>query len=185
MFKAEGTELTENFKKLLASPTIASKRWITEQYDSMVRTNTIAGPEASDAAVVRIKDPKTGIVKRALALATDGNGRWCQLNPRVGAMHAVAEAARKERARKQEKQKTAKHVYTEEDLKHPNILTPEDREQIEAKRTECAQKNNCSPAQNPPATLDANSPATGTPSDSETSLGEVARQLRKQKELQE
>jgi phosphoribosylformylglycinamidine synthase len=43
---------------------------------------------------VRIKDPKTGVVKRALALSTDGNGRWCQLNPRVGAMHAVAEAAR-------------------------------------------------------------------------------------------
>src|SRR6202035_5844695 len=43
---------------------------------------------------VRIKDPKTGVVKRALELSTDGNGRWCQLNPRVGAMHAVAEAAR-------------------------------------------------------------------------------------------
>jgi phosphoribosylformylglycinamidine synthase subunit PurL len=88
-FAADGTDLTENFKKLLAAPTIASKRWITEQYDSMVRTNTLAGPEASDAAVVRIKE-----TKRALALATDGNGRWCQLNPRVGAMHAVAEAAR-------------------------------------------------------------------------------------------
>jgi phosphoribosylformylglycinamidine synthase len=59
-----------------------------------VRTNTLAGPGASDAAVVRIKDPKTGAVKRALALSTDGNGRWCYLNPRVGAMHAVAEAAR-------------------------------------------------------------------------------------------
>jgi phosphoribosylformylglycinamidine synthase subunit PurL len=55
----------------------------------MVRTNTLAGPEASDAAVVRIKE-----TKRALALATDGNGRWCQLNPKMGAMHAVAEAAR-------------------------------------------------------------------------------------------
>ena len=93
-FAPEGTELTENFKKLLASPAIASKRWITEQYDISVRTNTIAGPGASDAAVVRIKDPETGAVKRALALSTDGNGRWCQLNPRVGAMHAVAEAAR-------------------------------------------------------------------------------------------
>jgi LysM repeat protein len=97
---------------------------------------------------------------------------------------SVAEAARQERARKQEKQKTAKHVYTEEDLKHPNILTPEDRAQIEAKRTECAQKDNCSPAQNPPAPLDANSPAPGTSLGPETSLGEVARQLRKQKELQ-
>src|SRR5271154_284489 len=94
VFKAGTTNFTDNFKKLLASPAIASKRWITEQYDTMVRTNTLAGPGASDAAVVRIKDPQTNIVKRALALSTDGNGRWCQLNPRVGAMHAVAEAAR-------------------------------------------------------------------------------------------
>jgi phosphoribosylformylglycinamidine synthase II len=93
-FSAEGTNLTENFAKLLASPAIASKRWITEQYDTSVRTNTLAGPGASDAAVIRIKDPETGVVKRALALSTDGNGRWCQLNPRIGAMHAVAEAAR-------------------------------------------------------------------------------------------
>jgi phosphoribosylformylglycinamidine synthase II len=88
-FAAEGTDLTANFTKLLASPTIASKHWITEQYDTMVRTNTIAGPGACDAAVVRIKG-----TKRALALATDGNGRWCHLNPKVGAMHAVAESAR-------------------------------------------------------------------------------------------
>jgi phosphoribosylformylglycinamidine synthase len=93
-FSGQGTSLTNNFSKLLASPAIASKRWITEQYDTSVRTNTLAGPGASDAAVIRIKDPETGIVKRALALATDGNGRWCQLNPRLGAMHAVAEAAR-------------------------------------------------------------------------------------------
>src|SRR5438477_5661984 len=93
-FAPEGTNLTANFVKLLASPAIASKRWITEQYDTSVRTNTLAGSGASDAAVVRIKDPKTGAVKRALALSTDGNGRWCQLNPRMGAMHAVAEAAR-------------------------------------------------------------------------------------------
>jgi phosphoribosylformylglycinamidine synthase subunit PurL len=93
-FTPEGTNLTANFAKLLASPAIASKHRITEQYDTSVRTNTLAGPGASDAAVVRIKDPHTNEVKRALALATDGNGRWCQLNPRVGAMHAVAEAAR-------------------------------------------------------------------------------------------
>jgi phosphoribosylformylglycinamidine synthase len=93
-FAPEGTNLTPNLVKLLASPAIASKRWITEQYDTSVRTNTLAGPGASDAAVVRIKDPETGVVKRALALSTDGNGRWCQLNPRLGAMHAVAEAAR-------------------------------------------------------------------------------------------
>ena len=88
-FAPEGTDMTANFAKLLATPTIASKQWVTEQYDSMVRTNTLAGPGASDAAVVRIKE-----TKQALALATDGNGRWCQLNPKVGAMHAVAEAAR-------------------------------------------------------------------------------------------
>jgi len=88
-FAAEGADLTVNFVKLLGSPAIASKRWITEQYDSMVRTNTLAGPGASDAAVVRIKE-----TRRALALATDGNGRWCYLNPKVGAMHAAAEAAR-------------------------------------------------------------------------------------------
>jgi phosphoribosylformylglycinamidine synthase subunit PurL len=93
-FAPDGTNLTANFRKLLASPAITSKRWITEQYDTSVRTNTLAGPGASDAAVVRIKDPQSGIVKRALALATDGHGRWCQLHPRVGAMHAVAEAAR-------------------------------------------------------------------------------------------
>jgi phosphoribosylformylglycinamidine synthase II len=93
-FALAGTNLAQNFAKLLASPAIASKRWITEQYDSSVRTNTLAGPGASDAAVVRIKDPRTNAVKRALALSTDGNGRWCQLNSRLGAMHAVAEAAR-------------------------------------------------------------------------------------------
>jgi phosphoribosylformylglycinamidine (FGAM) synthase-like enzyme len=94
VFRPEHTDLTANLEKLLASPTIASKRWITEQYDSMVRTNTLAGPGASDAAVVRIKESEKNGVLRALALSTDGNGRWCQLNPKVGAMHAVAEAAR-------------------------------------------------------------------------------------------
>src|SRR5690242_887865 len=88
-FSAQGMDLTENFRRLLASPTIASKRWITEQYDSMVRTNTRVGPGAGDAAVLRLKESK-----RALAIKTDGNGRWSFLNPRVGAMHAVAEAAR-------------------------------------------------------------------------------------------
>src|SRR5690348_5587266 len=93
-FAPEGTSLTENFKKLLASPTIGSKRWITDQYDTSVRTNTLAGPGASDAAVVRIKESEKNGMMKALALSTDGNGRWCQLNPKVGAMHAVAEAAR-------------------------------------------------------------------------------------------
>jgi phosphoribosylformylglycinamidine synthase II len=86
---AAGTDLSENFRCLLGSPTIASKHWITEQYDSMVQTNTTFGPGAGDAAVLRLKESK-----RALALATDGNGRWGFLSPRLGAMHAVAEAAR-------------------------------------------------------------------------------------------
>jgi phosphoribosylformylglycinamidine synthase subunit PurL len=88
-FAPEGADLTGNFRQLLASPTIASKYWITEQYDSMVRTNTRVGPGSGDAAVLRLKE-----TKRALALATDGNGRWSFLAPRLGAMHAVAESAR-------------------------------------------------------------------------------------------
>jgi len=83
------SDLTANFHKLLAAPAIASKRWIFQQYDHMVRTNTLAIPGAADAAVVRLKG-----TQRALALASDGNGRWCSLDPRSGAMHAVAEAAR-------------------------------------------------------------------------------------------
>jgi phosphoribosylformylglycinamidine synthase len=84
-----GADLTANFRRLLAAPAIASKRWIFEQYDHMVRTNTTVFPGAADAAVVRLKD-----TCRALALSTDGKGRWCALDPRLGAMHAVAEAAR-------------------------------------------------------------------------------------------
>jgi phosphoribosylformylglycinamidine synthase subunit PurL len=82
-------DLTENFRRLLAAPAIASKRWIWEQYDYMVRTNTLEPPGASDAAVVRVKG-----TRRALALSTDGNGRWCRLDPFAGAQLAVAEAAR-------------------------------------------------------------------------------------------
>jgi phosphoribosylformylglycinamidine synthase subunit PurL len=88
-FLPAGADLTPNLCRLLASPTIGSKDWITEQYDSMVRTNTRVGPGFGDAAVLRLKESK-----RALAIKTDGNGRWCYLSPRVGAMHAVAEAAR-------------------------------------------------------------------------------------------
>jgi len=88
-FLPADADLTPNFGRLLGSPTIASKDWITQQYDSMVRTNTRVGPGSGDAAVLRLKESK-----RALAIKTDGNGRWCYLAPRVGAMHAVAEAAR-------------------------------------------------------------------------------------------
>jgi phosphoribosylformylglycinamidine synthase len=73
---------------LLASPTIASKKWIYRQYDHMVRTNTI-NPPGLGAGVVRIKG-----TDRALAMSVDGNGRYCYLDPYRGAMLAVAEAAR-------------------------------------------------------------------------------------------
>ncbi len=76
-------------KQLLASPNICSKRWIWQQYDHMVQTNTVEGPGGGDAGVIRIKGSQRG-----LAMALDGNGRWCYLDPRLGAMHAVAEAAR-------------------------------------------------------------------------------------------
>jgi phosphoribosylformylglycinamidine synthase subunit PurL len=78
----------ESFMRLLASPTIASKRWVYRQYDTMVRTNTLV-LAGMGAGVVRVKG-----TSRALALSVDGNGRYCYLDPRRGAMLAVAEAAR-------------------------------------------------------------------------------------------
>ena len=85
----EGRDLTDDLKKLLASPNINGKRWIWHQYDHMVQTNTVEAPGSGDAGVIRIKGSRRG-----LAMALDGNGRWCYLDPRLGAMHAVAEAAR-------------------------------------------------------------------------------------------
>ena len=82
------SDLTGDLKQLLASPNICSKRWVFEQYDSMVQTNTVEGP-GGEAGVIRIKG-----TQRALAMALDGNGRWCYLDPKLGAMHAVAESAR-------------------------------------------------------------------------------------------
>ena len=82
-------DLTGVLKRLLASQNICSKRWIHEQYDTMVQTNTVQGP-GGDGGVMRIKN-----TQRGLAMSLDGNGRWCYLNPKLGAMHAVAEAARK------------------------------------------------------------------------------------------
>ena len=73
---------------LLGSPAIGSKRWVYRQYDHMVRTNTINAP-GMGAGVVRIKE-----TSRALAMSVDGNGRYSYLDPRHGAMLAVAEAAR-------------------------------------------------------------------------------------------
>ncbi len=82
-------EYGEVVLKLLQSPNIASKRWIFEQYDTSVRTNTVAGPGPTDAAVVRLKG-----TKKALSMKTDCNGRYVYLNPRKGGQIAVAEAAR-------------------------------------------------------------------------------------------
>ncbi|KYD26672.1 phosphoribosylformylglycinamidine synthase subunit PurL [Geobacillus stearothermophilus] len=73
---------------LLAQPTIASKEWVYDQYDYMVRTNTVVAP-GSDAAVVRIRG-----TNKALALSTDCNSRYLYLDPEVGGKIAVAEAAR-------------------------------------------------------------------------------------------
>ena len=74
--------------RLLSSPELADKRWVWRQYDHQVLTNTVIGP-GSDAAVLRVKGNGKGI-----ALTTDGNGVYCYLNPRVGGIIAVAEAAR-------------------------------------------------------------------------------------------
>ena len=74
--------------KLLASPNIASKEWAYRQYDHHVMTNTVVEP-GGDAAVLRIKGTRKGI-----ALTTDGNGRYCYLDPYQGGMIAVAEACR-------------------------------------------------------------------------------------------
>jgi phosphoribosylformylglycinamidine synthase len=129
-------DYTADLKKLLASANICDKRWVFEQYDSMVQTNTVQGP-GGEAGVMRIKesgntaqeseghgvlDALTNLVaestpqgeaaveaspipvpsslppakpQRGLAMALAGNGRWCYLDPKLGAMHAVAEAARK------------------------------------------------------------------------------------------
>ena len=84
----EAGDLEDVLVKLLRSPNIASKRWVYEQYDSMVRTNNIVLAGA-DAAIVFIKD-----TNKALSLKTDCNGRYVYLNPRLGGMIAVAEAAR-------------------------------------------------------------------------------------------
>jgi phosphoribosylformylglycinamidine (FGAM) synthase-like enzyme len=119
-------DYTADLKKLLASANICDKRWVFEQYDSMVQTNTVQGP-GGEAGVMRIKGTghpamhttpshasmmpgtvgfapfgeETSTVvepaepERGLAMALAGNGRWCWLDPKLGAMHAVAEAARK------------------------------------------------------------------------------------------
>jgi len=83
-------DLTGHLRQLLSAPNVCGKRWVWQQYDHMVQTNTVEAPGAGDAGVIRIKGTQMG-----LAMALDGNGRWCYLDPRLGAMHAVAEASRK------------------------------------------------------------------------------------------
>jgi len=89
------SDFTQSLKQLLASPNICGKRWVWQQYDHMVQTNTVEAPGEGDAGVIRIKNLNSGEPQRGLAMALDGNSRWCYLDPRLGAMHAVAEAARK------------------------------------------------------------------------------------------
>ena len=84
----EPSNIQETFLKIFSSPNIASKRWVYEQYDSMVRTNTIVGP-GCDSAVIYVKGRS-----KALAIKTDCNARYVYLNPREGAKIAVAESAR-------------------------------------------------------------------------------------------
>lgn len=78
----------DDFWKILTAPTIASKRWIFRQYDSQVRTNTVQ--IKGDAGVLRIKE----IPGKGLALTTDSNSRYCYLDPYMGGLAAVSEAAR-------------------------------------------------------------------------------------------
>ena len=83
------TDHVDTIKKLLNSPNIASKKWVFEQYDTSVRTNTVNYPGDSDSGVIRIKGTKRGLVAK-----TDCNGRYVYLNPRRGGQIAVVESAR-------------------------------------------------------------------------------------------
>lgn len=85
---AEATDLGETLEQILASPSVASKAWVYEQYDYMVRTSTAVRP-GSDAAVVTVHG-----TRKALAMTTDCNGRFVYLDPEVGGRIAVSEAAR-------------------------------------------------------------------------------------------
>lgn len=84
----EVTDLSGALKSILASPTVASKAWVYDQYDYMVRTSTAVRP-GSDAAVITIRG-----TRKALAMTTDCNGRYVYLDPEVGGKIAVSEAAR-------------------------------------------------------------------------------------------
>ncbi|MDQ0163231.1 phosphoribosylformylglycinamidine synthase subunit PurL [Bacillus alveayuensis] len=84
----EVSDYKKTLVDLLKQPTIASKEWVYDQYDYMVRTNTVVAP-GSDAAVLRIRG-----TNKALAMTTDCNSRYVYLDPEIGGKIAVAEAAR-------------------------------------------------------------------------------------------
>ncbi len=85
----EPSDWAETLLKVLGSPTIASKRWIFEQYDWLVGTQTVIPPGKGDAAVLRVRGSE-----RAIAVKIDGNSRYCYLHPYRGGLIAVAESAR-------------------------------------------------------------------------------------------
>ncbi len=85
---AKSTSLQGDLLRILGTPDMCSKHWIWEQYDYTVRTNTLQGP-GTDAAIIRIKETGTSV-----AMALDGNGRYCLLDPREGAKLIVAECCR-------------------------------------------------------------------------------------------
>src|SRR5659263_539944 len=84
-----GAELRANLLRLVSSPNLCSRRWVTEQYDRYVQGNTVLAMPA-DAGVLRLSE-ETGL---GIALATDGNGRYARLDPYAGAQLALAEAYR-------------------------------------------------------------------------------------------
>ena len=87
--ESKGASLLESARKLWNSPNLASKNWITRQYDSMVRTATMTTNRPADAAVVYVKG-----TQKALALTTDCNSAYVYADPHKGGMIAVSEAAR-------------------------------------------------------------------------------------------
>jgi len=87
-YQPQFTSATAVLTKLLQQPTLASKQAIYRSYDTQVKTNTVVAP-GSDAAVLRIRGGR-----KALAMTTDGNGRYLYLNPEIGGQIAVCEAAR-------------------------------------------------------------------------------------------
>jgi phosphoribosylformylglycinamidine synthase II len=86
---SKSNDATSCLLRLLASPNVCSRRYVFEQYDHTILTNTVVSPGGGDAAVLRLKG-----TRRGLAVAIDCNSRYCLLDPELGARHAVAEATR-------------------------------------------------------------------------------------------